>query len=329
MADDGFYAIVADIGGTNARFSRVELGSLAVDKIAVFPCAGFANLDMALSAYQKRYGLTNIKHAAIAIACPVTDDRVRMTNLHWQFSISDLQKQLGFKQLQVVNDFMAMAMSLPALTDSETIRIGGGVAEVGKIKVVLGAGTGLGVAHLVPTADGYLPLPGEAGHCDWAAQTEQEWFIQRYLARRYGRVSVERILSGPGLENLYMAIAEFRKQKVEPVSAADIARLASSKLCPLAQDAIAQFFASLGSFAGDLALSLSAFGGVYIAGGIVPKLLPFMEQSAFRARFEEKGRFCTFNSQIATCVVAAEQPGLIGAAAYLKQMMTREHYGIC
>lgn len=315
------YAIVADIGGTNARFSRVELASLALDNVAVYPCAEFATLADALIHYQQQQGLTDIKHVAIAIACPVTSDQISMTNFHWRFSVKAMQQHLGLEALQVMNDFTAVAMSLPALTAEQKVKVGSGEVQHGKPMAVLGAGTGLGVAHLLLVNDQFIPLPGEGGHVDWAAQTEQEWFIQQMLAKEYGHVSPERLLSGPGLEAIYKALALYRQQVAAPLSAAEIAKQALTGECTLARDTVLQFFASLGSVAGDLSLTLSTFGGVYIAGGIAPKLLPLLADSEFRARFEAKGRFSAFNRQIATYVVTAEQPGLVGAAVYLKQFL--------
>jgi len=328
MAKLPAYAIVADIGGTNARFSRVQLDSLALDKVAVYPCAEFATLADALTHYQQQQALTDIKHVAIAIACPVTSDQISMTNFHWQFSVHAMQQQLGLDALQVMNDFTAVAMCLPALSSDQKVKFGAGDIQQGKPMAVLGAGTGLGVAHLLSVNDQFIPLPGEGGHVDWAAQTEQEWFIQQMLAKEYGHVSPERLLSGPGLEAIYKALALYQQQAVPPLSAAEIASQALSGESALAKDTVSQFFASLGSVAGDLALTLSAFGGVYIAGGIVPKLLPLLENSEFRARFEAKGRFSAFNRQIATYVVTAEQPGLVGAAVYLKQFLASKDYGI-
>jgi len=173
----------------------------------------------------------------------------------------------------------------------------------------------------VPTAQGYLPLPGEGGHTDWTAQNEQEWAIQRYLAAHFGHVSPERLLSGPGLESVYLAIAAYRQQEVAPKSAADIGRDALAGSCALSQAVVQQFFAALGALAGDLALTLSTFGGVYVAGGITPKLLPLLQSSEFRSRFEAKGRFTAFNQRIPTYIVTAEQPGLLGCAVYLKQKL--------
>ncbi|WP_166839532.1 glucokinase [Rheinheimera pleomorphica] len=328
MAKLPSHAIVADIGGTNARFSRVALDSLTLDKVAVYPCAQFATLADALTHYMRQQALTAVKHVAIAIACPVTGDQVSMTNFHWQFSISAMQQQLGLAALKVMNDFTAVAMCLPALKEDEKVQFGAGSSLSGKPMAVLGAGTGLGVAHLLPHNGQYIPLPGEGGHIDWAAQNEQEWFIQQMLAKEYGHVSPERLLSGPGLEAIYKALALYRQQVVTPLSAAQIASKALQGECDLALATVQQFFASLGSVAGDLALTLSTFGGVYIAGGIVPKLLPLLANSEFRARFEAKGRFSAFNRQIASYVVTAEQPGLIGAAVYLKQFLASNEYGI-
>ncbi|MDX3775400.1 glucokinase [Chromatiaceae bacterium AAb-1] len=315
------FAIVADIGGTNARFSRVNLADLTLDNVQVYPCADFATLADALQHYREQQALTSLHHVAIAIACPVTSDLVTMTNFHWKFSIAQMKAQLSLEALLVMNDFTAVAMCLPALTDDQKVKIGSGDSQPDKPMAVLGAGTGLGVGHLIPLNDYYLPLPGEGGHVDWAAQNEQEWFIQQFLSKEYGHVSPERLLSGPGLEAIYQALCLYQGKTAEPLPAAEIARQALENRNELALSAVQQFLASLGSVAGDLSLTLSTFGGVYIAGGIVPRLLPLLEQSEFRTRFEAKGRFSAFNRQIASYVITAEQPGLLGAAVYLKQSL--------
>jgi len=315
------FAIVADIGGTNARFSRVDLASLQLDKVAVYPCADFPTLAEALQFYREQQGLTAIRHVAIAIACPVTGDLVKMTNFSWQFSIEQMKQQLGLAQFIVLNDFTAVAMSLPAITDAELVKGGGGERDLSKPMAVLGAGTGLGVAHLIPTAHGYIPLPGEGRHTDWTAQNEQEWFIQRYLSKHFGHVSPERLLSGPGLESLYLALAAYQELEVPAKSAAEIGKSAVEGNCELSKATVEQFMATLGGMAGDLALLLSTFGGVYVAGGIMPRFISLVEQSEFRSRFEAKGRFSSFNARIPTYIVTAEQPGLLGCAVYLKQTM--------
>jgi glucokinase len=315
------FAIVADIGGTNARFSRVNLTTLALDHVVVYPCADFATLALALQFYREQQALTDLTHVAVAIACPVNGDLVKMTNFHWEFSIKQMQAELGLSEFVVLNDFTAVAMSLPVISDAELVKTGAGERDLTKPMAVLGAGTGLGVAHLIPTPQGYIPLPGEGGHTDWTAQNEQEWFVQRYLAAHFGHVSPERLLSGPGLESLYLALAAYQQLTVPAKSAAEIGQHALDGSCALSQATVQQFFAALGGLAGDLALTLSTFGGVYVAGGITPKLLPLIENSEFRARFEAKGRFAAFNRQIATYIVTAEQPGLLGCAVYLKQKL--------
>ncbi len=315
------YAIVADIGGTFARFSRVNLVNLQIDKIEIYPCAGFISLEAVLMTYQAQHLLQEIKQLAIAIACPVIGDSICMTNCRWSFSIQELKYNLGLAELIVVNDFNAIAMSLPALSAEELVQIGGGTPDVNKTRVVLGAGTGLGLAYLIPNQHLYTAYSGEGGHADWGAKTEQEWFIHRFLKNIYTHVSYERLLSGHGLENLYKAVAAFQSKETSPLPAADVISLAVNQECTIAQTAVSQFFSCLGTFAGDLALSFGAFGGIYIAGGIVPRLLPLIHRSDFRAQFENKGRFKDFNAQIPTYVVTAAQPGILGAAVTLQQYL--------
>lgn len=318
------YAIVADIGGTFARFARVNLTNLHLDKIEIYPCADFASIESVFRTYQAQYSLQEITQAAIAIACPVLDDLVCMTNCHWQFSIKTLKNTLGLSELRVINDFNAIAMSIPVLAQHELVQIGNGHANVDKVKVVLGAGTGLGVAYLALNQGLYTAYAGEGGHADWGAKTEQEWFIYNFLKNKYPHVSHERLLSGHGLENLYQAITAYHHQERESLKAAEIIALAVRQECFIAQAAVSQFFACLGTYAGDLALTFGAFGGIFIAGGIVPRLLSLMPHSEFRTRFEEKGRFSDFNALIPTFVITAEQPGILGAALTLKQSLIGE-----
>ncbi|KTC68929.1 glucokinase [Legionella birminghamensis] len=320
------YAIVADIGGTNARFCRVELNSLTIDQIKILSCADYRGIEDAWIHYLETSSVKVVSQAAIAIACPVNNEIIRMTNSHWQFSRELIKQKLDLKQLYILNDFTATAMCLPVLAAEHRLQIGNGLAESGQNKLVLGAGTGLGVAQLISSAHGFMPLAGEGGHADWAVQTEQEWFIHQYLSRKYGHVSSERILSGTGLEDIYTALAAYHGKREQSLSAAEIAQMALSNSCSLASAVVKQFFASLGGFAGNLALTTNAFGGVYLAGGIVPKLLPLLVESEFRERFEDKGRFREFNQKIATFVITAEQPGLLGAAAYLKQRMVEDGF---
>ncbi len=313
-------AIVADIGGTNARFACVHWDDFTLNQVAVYPCSNFSSLESAIRCYQREHDLLDIKHMAVAVASLVSDDVVTMTNLSWQFSMKALKNRLDLVELHVLNDFVAQAMSLPFLSKQEKIQLGSGDVETRCNQVVLGPGTGLGVAYLVHTEYGMMPVASEGGHIEWAPQTEQEWFIKQFLARQYTHVSVERLLSGPGLENLYQALAAYRGESVVFLSAAEITDQALTASCPLAEATVQQFLASLGSFAADCAFSLNTLGGVYLTGGIVPKLLPLMESSAFRTRFETKGRHSSFKQHLVpTWVLTVPWPGLVGAARYLKQ----------
>ncbi|KTD05915.1 glucokinase [Legionella gratiana] len=317
------YAIVADIGGTFARFACVRLENLAIDKVEIYTCAAFSSLEAVLLTYQEQYKLQEIKQVVIAIACPVFDDMICMTNTHWRFSISALKQKLNLTELKVLNDFNAIAMSLPALSAQQVFQIGRGTANKDSVRAVLGAGTGLGVAYLISNELGYSAYAGEGGHVSWGAKTDQEWFIYCYLKKQYAHISYERLLSGHGLENLYQALAALNQKDNAPMPAAQIIAMALAKQCAIAEAAVAQFFAILGSYAGDLALTFAAFGGIYIAGGIVPRLISLLHHSDFRVRFEEKGRFSEFNIQIPTFIITAEQPGILGAAVYLKQSLAR------
>lgn len=317
------YAVVADIGGTNARFCRINLNTYELDHIQVFPCADYPTLTDVMVAYRDAQKVPLV-HVAIAIACPVDSDAIHMTNHHWQFSVRGIRKAMGLQTFMVLNDFAAAAMSLVTLEPHEMTQIGGGNAEKGAPRAVLGAGTGLGVGHLITLDNGdVMALPGEGGHVDWAPTTEKEWAIHRFIENRYGRVSAERVLSGPGLETLYLALADYHGRHVVPQSAAKIGQRALSGIDTLAVETVNQFFASLGSFAGNLALTLNTRGGVFIAGGVVPKLQRMMLTSEFRARFEHKGRFCKVAEAIPCYVITAEYAGLRGVGQYLKQALAK------
>jgi len=317
-------AIVADIGGTNARFSSVHLQHMYVSNTNVFSCSDFPDLASAFQFYKQRHNLENIKQAAIAIACPIQGDQVQMTNFHWQFSIKKLKQDLGLKHLKVMNDFTAAAMCIPQIKDNEKIQIGPGAARNDQPSIILGAGTGLGVATLFPDDHGFKVLPGEGGHADWCVHDEQEWFIYTFLSERYGHVSIERVLSGAGIEDIYQALSAFYHQAPQPLDASQIASLALKRECKIAISTINQFIKTLAHVSGDLALTQAALGGVYIAGGIVPKLLKLINPLCFRQCFEAKGRFESYNQLIATYIISASQPGIIGAAAYLRQLMEQD-----
>ena len=313
-----FPRLLADIGGTNARFAMLYAGRSMPSEVAVLPCNEHASLLDAICGYLAQHTLVAPRWCSIGIATPVTGDWVSMTNHPWSFSINELKTSLALERLIVINDFTALALALPSLRESELRAIGPGAALPHATKAVIGPGTGLGVAGLISSGGSYVPVVGEGGHVTLAATSEAEEAVLARLRQRFGHASGERALSGPGLVNLYVACCEEAGRTPAAFEAQQISNRALNDEDPLCRKAVDLFFAFLGTTAGNLALTLGAFGGVYIGGGVVPRLLPLMESSAFRARFEAKGRFASFLGRIPTWVIESEfPPALIGAARAL------------
>jgi glucokinase len=316
---DTFPRLVGDIGGTNARFALVAAPGGDLEAIHTLPCADFAGPAEAIEHYLTATGIARPRWGAFGIANPVDGDFVRMTNHNWAFSIRQLRERLTFERLDVLNDFTALAMALPVLQDADLLKVGGGSAVAHRAIGLLGAGTGLGISGLIPCCDDYVPLEGEGGHVTLAASDAHEAALLAWLATRHAHVSAERALSGPGLVALYQAHAAVRGESAEPLSAADISRRALEGSSPLCVETLDTFCALLGTVAADLALTLGARGGIYIGGGIVPRLGDFFARSRFRARFEQKGRFSAYLAGIPTYVIRAPYPGLLGAARALER----------
>ena len=316
--------LLADIGGTNARFA-LETGPGCIALIDVLPCTGYPTLAAALRAYLASPALAaagNIRHAAIAIANPVVGDLVRMTNHHWAFSIAALQQECGFDTLLVVNDFSALACALPHLSAQQKRQVGGGAAREHSALGLLGAGTGLGVSGLIPAAAGWSALRSEGGHVTFSPVNETEIAILRFAWTEFDHVSAERLLSGAGIELIYRALAHHTGQRDEKLGVADITRRALTGQCTLCDQVIEAFCGMLGTVAGNLAITLGAQGGIYIGGGIVPRLGERFAQSSFRARFEQKGRFVNYLAQVPTFVITAEYPAFLGVSAILADKLT-------
>lgn len=312
--------LVADIGGTNARFALTEdFRSFAA--VSVLSCAEYPGLAQAVTAYLSRCGGRGIRHAVIAIATPVLGDEVRMTNHHWSFSIEATCTRLGLETLLVVNDFFALAMSLPFLPEHELIRLDEKGETHPGVKAVIGPGTGLGVAGLVPIPGGWRPLATEGGHVDFAPASEREMDLLRLLWRAYPHVSAERLVSGPGLALIYRSLSELSGIAPQAEDAAGIVSLAGT--CPLARETLAMFSAILGAVAGDLALSYGALGGVYLGGGMLGKLGLLFDRSLYRERFLAKGRFRGYLEAVPNYLITSEYPAFIGAAQHLKQHLRR------
>ena len=247
----------------------------------------------------------------------MTGDRVAMTNHPWSFSVQALKSRFRFDRLEVINDFTALALALPRLAAGDRLMVGRGAAAAGAPIGVLGPGSGLGVSGLVPSGRGWIALTGEGGHATMAPATEREGAVLDRMRRRFDHVSAERTLSGPGLVNLYNTLAEIDGVPARSYSAAQITDPTIRAGDPVCLDATTMFCAMLGTLAGNLALTLGARGGVYIGGGIVPKLGESFAESPFRERFEAKGRFETYLAAIPTYVVTHPLPAFLGCAALL------------
>lgn len=321
MSDASSYPrLVGDVGGTNARFAWVGAAGGAPAQVAAYRCAEHASLQEALQRYLNEKALPVPRWASIGIANPVTGDQVRMTNHDWAFSIEQVRRQFGLARLLIINDFTALALALPALPASDLRQVGSGRAVAGAPIALLGAGTGLGVSGLLPLADGRgeVPVNGEGGHVTLAPVDPLEQAVVAVLQRRFGHASAERALSGPGLENLHAALLEVDGVAAPALNAAAITAAALDGTDPRCGRAVDLFLALLGTVAGNLALTLGARGGLYIGGGIVPRLGERVDASLFRHRFEAKGRFTDYLRAIPTLVVQARtSPALLGASRAL------------
>jgi glucokinase len=310
-------AVVADIGGTNARFAIADLSSLELSEIRHFPCSGHPTLAAAIGDYLG--GLANPPaHAAIAVAAPVTAEEIRLTNSPWSFARTELYGVAGLESVHVLNDFEALALSLPHLAGDELHQIGGGAPLERGTKTVLGPGTGLGVAGLVWGGTDWVAVPGEGGHVTLGAHDRRELALIERLRKGRDHLSVERALSGLGLPDLYQAVAASHGITPEDVAPSEVVERAMSAGDPAADEALALFITWLGRFAGDVALVFGARGGVYLGGGIPPKLVPQLASGEFRQAFEAKGRMGAFLVPIPVYVILAEFAALKGAAAGLR-----------
>lgn len=314
--------LLGDIGGTNARFAWQERQGADLSQVRVLLCNEFFTLNDAIHAYLDQTGLELPDWAAFGIANPVIADEVRMTNHHWNFSIESTRKQLGLSRLMILNDFTALALALPYLSDSNKVLVGEpGRADNGAIALI-GPGTGLGVSGLLPIASGrWLPIVGEGGHVSLSASNPEEFAVVSCLQAQYEHVSAERVLSGQGLLNIYSSLIQVRGVSGEtPPKPSELLSLAISGRDILARDTLNMFFGFLGSVAGDLALTLGARGGVFVGGGIAPRVKDLFLKSSFRPRFEAKGRFKDYLRDIPTWLIDAPiSPALIGASVALDQ----------
>jgi len=318
-----FPRLMGDVGGTNARFAVQEAAGAQPTQVVTYPVVDYANFDDCLEAYVGQLTCARPRQAAVGIANPIVGDRVRMTNFHWAFSIEAVRRRLGFERLLLINDFTALALSLPSLQPEHLRRIGaGGVADPKGAIGLLGPGTGLGVSGLLHDSAGRIvPLGGEGGHVSLASANAREDAVVAVLRRRFGHASAERALQGQGLVSMYEALCEIDGAPAASLDPAGVTAAAMSGSDPRCVEVVELFFAFLGGVAGNLALTLGARGGVYVGGGIVPRLGDWIDRSSFRERFIAKGRFRDYLDGIPTWLIQAEtSPALIGAANALDEL---------
>lgn len=316
QANDPRTLLVGDVGGTNARFAvaRWTDGGPVLDHHESFPAERYPTFLEGVQAFVDGCAVKP-SGGVIAVAGPVTDGTIDLTNSPWRVSEAELQT-LGLDPIRLINDFEAQAWGAPIVPAGALERLGGPQAgDPHAALAVLGPGTGFGVSGLARDVDGrQVALPSEGGHACFAPNDTVEDEILRILRRRYERVSIERLICGPGLLNMHRALAEIDGRESHIDDPAEITRQAMAEPNSTCGATLARFCAILGSVAGDIALTLGARGGVYVAGGIAPRILPFLKASPFRERFERKGRFQPYLAQVPTWVITHEHAALLGAA---------------
>jgi glucokinase len=312
-----FPRLLGDIGGTHARFAVETMPGAPLTEPRALRCREFEGPVEAIESYLASTGLPRPRWAAFGIATALGGDRIHMTNHSWSFSVEDMRARLDADRVLFVNDFTALALALPALGQSELVRIGGGTALHGSPIAVLGPGTGLGVSGLMPGPSGYLPISGEGGHVTLAASDDREAELIAAVRSEHPHVSAERVLSGPGLVALHKAICGIAGASHQHTEPPQVLEQGLSGACAHCQEALDIFCAMLGTITADLALTLGARGGVYVGGGLVQRLGDYFGRSRFRARFETKGRFSSYLAAIPTYAIAAPWPGIVGAGRAL------------
>jgi glucokinase len=320
--------LVADVGGTNARFAlSTHPGSFT--QVHVLACAQYPTIADAVRHYLVAVGRPPIDDVVIAIATPLLGDEVRMTNHHWSFSIERTRRELGLRTLLVINDFSALAMSLPFLPQEALRRLDRHEEQRRGVKAVVGPGTGLGVAGVVPTPLGWQPVATEGGHVSLAPGSPLEAEILQLLWRTYAHVSAERLVSGLGIPLLYRTLCTIggTTPAEGAADAAGVVALADAGTDATARQTLSVFSKLLGGVAGNVALTFGSTGGLYIGGGVVGKLGRHFDIDAFRERFLSKGRFAAYLEAVPNYLILAEQPAFIGAARQLEQHLAQQGLG--
>ncbi|CAH0141765.1 Glucokinase [Massilia sp. Bi118] len=310
--------LLADIGATHARFA-LQIAPGAYRSVRVLRCDEFDGIVPLLRFYLSEHEDLRLNHAALALANPVDGDYVRMTNRPWAFSTDAVRRELGLTTLLIVNDFTALAMAIPGLKGEDLMQVGPGKPAPHAVLGVLGPGTGLGVSGGIPTVDGFVTLGSEGGHVNFAPSDEREFAILQTAWREWTHVSNERLISGPGMEIIHRALAERNGVDAPPRDSAGIIAAALEEKDPLCLEVLECFCGMLGGAAANLAVTLGAFGGIFIGGGIVPRLGEWFKTSPFRTRFEAKGRFSGYIADIPTYVISTPHVAFDGVANILSE----------
>ena len=311
-------SVVVDLGGTNIRLAVCDLETGKLSQLKEFVCVDFATIEDALGQY---FALLahKVNHLCIGIACPVDGDQIAMMNLNWQFSKQALKDKLKLTSLFVINDYTAISLALPFLSGEDKIQIGGGAAQEDGVVAVFGPGTGLGVAHVIKQRGKWVSLDGEGGHASFTVNTREQADVLFLLQAQFGHVSAERLLSGQGLVNIYQSLCQLSDKPGQFTHPKDVLAAGIDGRCDIARRSLDFFCQVMGGFAGNLALNLNCTGGIYIAGGIVPRFIDFFQGSDFRRFFEDKGRFQHYLREIPTFLITNDNPGLLGASVFLRQ----------
>lgn len=316
-----YTGLVGDIGGTNARLALVDsTGRIRNPK--TYPAKEYSALTEVIGEYlETTAGRQKLLSAAIAVAGPVVDGEIEFTNLDWRVSEGELIGTFEFHAAKLINDFAAQALAAPVLDADDLRAIGPEMrgAEGAPI-LVLGAGTGFGVSMVVRTERGDIAIPSEGGHAGFAPYDGVEAAIWASLRRTHGRVSIERLLSGPGLYSLYRGLADVRGVAADLRDEKEVLAAGHQGGDLLADETLDRFCEILGSVAGDLALTCGARGGVYVSGGIAPRMADRLAGGGFRRRFEDKGRLSDYTRDIPTYLIVHPYAALVGAARVLEQL---------
>ena len=311
-----FPILIGDIGGTNARFALLVDSYAEPKQFPVVQTADFATLDEAIQTAILDRTSVQPRSAVLAVAGPVDGDEIDLTNCHWVVRPSAMAQSLGLEDIVVLNDFEAQALAVVAIGEEHLEQIGGGRPEANAGRVVLGPGTGLGVAGLIHARHTWIPVPGEGGHMDMGPRTERDREVFPYLEPIDGRISGEQVLCGRGLVNVYRAIAKADGKPPELITPAEITAAALDHSDPMAEEALSIFVTCLGRVAGDLALVFMSRGGVYLTGGIAPKIVPALKNGKFRAAFEDKAPHRALMETVPVYVITHPLAALAGLAAY-------------